>query len=110
MIREKLDKLSLSRPLGGGLILTGGGAQLQGAAELAQDIFGLSVRVGSLLPRRGLSEEYRNPSYATAVGLMLEGYDREGAGDPDAAEDTIQRERGDSIFNRIGAWFRNEFF
>ncbi|MDR2363635.1 MAG: cell division protein FtsA, partial [Spirochaetaceae bacterium] len=77
MVKEKLDKLSLSRPMGGGIVLCGGGAQLLGAAELATHVFKLPVRVGVPLPVGGLVEEYRSPVYATAVGLVLEGALRE---------------------------------
>ena len=77
LVKEKIDKLSISRPLGGGVVLTGGGAQLLGAAELATEIFRLPVRVGNPLPVGGLVEDYRSPAFATAVGLVLEGFDRE---------------------------------
>jgi cell division protein FtsA len=80
MVKEKLDKLVLSRPLGAGIVLTGGGAMLSGAAELASQVFRMPVRVGNPLPVPGLSEEYRNPVYATAIGLALEGNDRENRG------------------------------
>jgi cell division protein FtsA len=48
--------------------------------ELAADIFKMPVRMG--LPIRfanlgGLVDEYRDPGYATAIGLVLEGEKRE---------------------------------
>jgi len=109
LVKEKLDKLSFSRPLGGGVVLTGGSAQLLGAAELASSVFNLPARVGIPLPVGGLVEEYRNPAYATAVGLMLEGYDRElrtGAGPSGES-----RERGGStVWVKLKKWFEQEFF
>jgi cell division protein FtsA len=77
MVKVKLDKLVLSRPLGAGIVLTGGGAMLPGAAELASHIFNMPVRVGNPLPVQGLSEEFYTPVYATAIGLALERNDRE---------------------------------
>jgi cell division protein FtsA len=62
LVKEKIDKLSISRHLGGGLVLTGGGAQLRGAAELASQGFRLPVRVGNPLPVGGLVEDYRSPA------------------------------------------------
>jgi cell division protein FtsA len=88
MVKDKLDKPVLSRPLGAGIVLTGGGAMLAGAAELAAHIFRMPVRVGNPLPMPGLSAEYCNPAYATAIGLALEGNDRESRG---------QEERGGEI-------------
>jgi cell division protein FtsA len=111
LVKEKLDKLSFSRPLGGGVVLTGGGAQLLGAPELASQVFKLPARVGTPLPFGGLVGEYRSPAYATAVGLVLEGYDRElkmGAGT--AGELRNSSKDGPSIWKNLKNWFEREFF
>ena len=107
-IREELEKLSLSRPLGVGVVLTGGGAQLLGASELASQVFRLPVRIGVPLPVRGLVEEYRNPAYATAVGLMLEGYDR--GQKEEAGPGGEPREGGPSVWEKLVIWLKQEFF
>jgi cell division protein FtsA len=52
MVREKLEKLSLPRPLGGGIVITGGGAQLLGVAELASEVFNLPVHGNYHCPGR----------------------------------------------------------
>ena len=108
MVKEKIDKLTLSRPLGGGVVLTGGASQLSGAAELASEIFKLPARVGSPLSVGGLVEEYRNPAYATAVGLVLEGNDRELRSGIGGREN--KKSDGASLFGRIAEWLRREFF
>ncbi|QQO11371.1 cell division protein FtsA [Breznakiella homolactica] len=111
MVRDKLDQLSLSRPLGGGVVLTGGGAQLLGAAELASHIFNMPVRVGVPLSVGGLVEEYRSPEYATAVGLMLEGASREEVKMPDRTGESRSREKGQApLFGRLADWLKKEFF
>jgi cell division protein FtsA len=108
LVKEKLDKLSFSRPLGGGVVLTGGGAQLTGAADLAAHVFNLPVRVGFPLPVGGLVEDYRSPAFATAVGLALEGYDREQrsgtviTGEP--------RDKGPRVWDKLKDWIEKEFF
>lgn len=111
LAKEKLDKLSLSRPMGGGVVLTGGGSQLPGVTELAARIFNLPVRVGVPLSVGGLVEEYRSPVYATAVGLVLEGADRE---HPKAQERNNEGRRQDKgqtpLFSRLADWLRKEFF
>jgi cell division protein FtsA len=76
LIKEKMDKISMTRPLGAGIVLTGGGALLTGAAELAASVFKTPVRIGTPLPIPGLVGEYRSPVYSTAVGLLLLGYER----------------------------------
>ena len=107
MVREELEKISLPRPLGGGIVLTGGGAMLSGAAELASSIFNLPARVGTPFPMGGLIEEYRNPGYSTAVGLVLLAYEREGKNIVVSGHETVQRE---SLVTRVLDWFKKEFF
>lgn len=111
LAKEKLDKLSLSRPLGGGIVLTGGGSQLPGVMELASHIFNLSVRIGVPLSVGGLVEEYRSPVYSTAVGLVLEGADRDAPKNPDRSGDARSREKGQKpLFGKLTEWLKKEFF
>jgi len=107
MVKANIGK----QELGGGIVLTGGGSQLLGAAELASKIFGLKTRIGNPLPVGGLVSEYRNPAYATAVGLALVGNDRENASSPGQIGEIVrEKRRGGSIFGKITDWFREEFF
>jgi cell division protein FtsA len=109
LVKEKLDKLSFSRPLGGGVVITGGGAQLIGAAELAAHVFNLPVRVGNPLPVGGLVEDYRSPAFATAVGLAMEGYDREqNLGIVTGTE--IRDKGGPKVWDKLRIWIEKEFF
>jgi len=111
LVKDKLDKLSLSRPLGGGIVLTGGGSQLPGAAELAFHIFNLPVRIGVPLSVGGLVEEYRSPVFATAVGLVLEGADREAPKVQDRIQEGRSREKGQPpLFGKLADWLKKEFF
>jgi cell division protein FtsA len=108
MVKEHLDRLVLSKPLGGGVVLTGGGAMLQGAAELASSIFGLPVRIGIPLKVEGLAEEYCTPVYAAAIGLVLEGGDRDLKSGSE--RDARSREKGPAdLLGKLKDWLR-EFF
>lgn len=57
----------------GGIVLTGGGAQLQHIKQLVEYITGMDTRIG--YPNEHLagnsSEEISSPLYATAVGLVM---------------------------------------
>lgn len=53
-----------------GIVLTGGASLLRGMVELAEDIFGLPVRIGVPPEMPGLSERVRNPRYSTVIGLL----------------------------------------
>ncbi len=57
----------------GGLVLTGGTANLSGIAALGRDILRLPVRVGTPTTMYGISDTLRDPAYATSVGLLLWG-------------------------------------
>ena len=114
MVKERLDKLAISRPLGGGVVLTGGGAQLEGIVELANRILRLPVRVGSPIPvpiLGGLAQEYRNPVYATAIGLLLEGNEREmkGGGVELAAENRQDEKSQSAFFEKLKDWLKGFF-
>ncbi len=73
MVRERIEKMGHWKHIKGGVVLTGGGALMQGAAELAGDLFQMPVRIGNPITVGGLVEEYRSPLFATAVGLVLMG-------------------------------------
>lgn len=60
------------RKLSGNIILTGGGAQMEGVVDLAQNVFRTSsVRIGCPENLGGIEENYRKPSFATVIGLVL---------------------------------------
>ncbi|MDR2479477.1 MAG: cell division protein FtsA [Treponema sp.] len=110
-VKEKMDIEDLSRRLGGGIVLTGGGAKLTGVAELAGEVFDVPVRSGSPIrfpELRGLVEEYRNPAYATAIGLLLEGNDREIKVQPEGITD-VRKPIKDPLFSRLKFWVKREF-
>lgn len=57
----------------GEVVLTGGGAHLIGIESLAEDVFGLPVRVGLPGGLGGLTDVMKQPEYSTAIGLVLFG-------------------------------------
>jgi cell division protein FtsA len=64
------------RSLNGGVILTGGGAQLKHLIQLTEYVTGLNARIG--YPNEHLAvnhiEDLKNPMYSTCIGLILKGY------------------------------------
>ncbi len=57
----------------GEIVLTGGGALLPNIEPLAEEVFGLPVRIGTLKSITGLTDALTAPQYATAIGLVLFG-------------------------------------
>jgi cell division protein FtsA len=114
MVKQHLDTLNLPRPLGGGVVLTGGGAMLSGVTELAHNVLKLPARLGCPIPTSGLEglvEEYRIPSYATAVGLALEGDRRSAAEGAENGFDSRQGEKKNpALIEKLKSWLKEEFF
>ena len=105
MVKEQIEKKGYLRHLGGGVVLTGGGALMQGVAELTKEVFGVPARVGYPKRMGGLEEEYRSPIYATAVGLALFGAVRRGSG----YESGGGRVKGEGFLEKLREWMK-EFF
>jgi len=71
MVKKQLERKNYLKLLNSGVVLTGGGSLMPGIAQLAGEIFNLPVRIGYPMGCGGLVEEYRNPMYSTAVGLVM---------------------------------------
>lgn len=65
-----------------GLVLTGGGAQLAGAAELGRQVLQMPVRVAAPSGVGGLTDGLLEPPYSAAIGLLLWGARQVSAGEP----------------------------
>ncbi|MCA9348763.1 cell division protein FtsA, partial [Candidatus Saccharibacteria bacterium] len=68
-IDKELKRAGYSRKLPGGIIITGGGAQLSGIEHILKDNLQLAVRKGKLAGFSGLSDSVSQSHYHTAVGL-----------------------------------------
>jgi cell division protein FtsA len=71
LLWDEISKAGYEKTLNSGLVLTGGGAVLEGTSEIAEQIFDLPIRRGSPTGIGGLADHVANPAYATAVGLVL---------------------------------------
>ncbi len=81
MILSEIKRAGFERSLNSGVVLTGGGAILEGMPEIAEQILDMPVRRGTPSGIGGLVDVVASPVYSTAVGLMLCGYrDRLGRG------------------------------
>lgn len=77
-VAERISSEGLWRLTPAGAIVSGGGAELAGAPELASRLFGgLPVRLGSPRPLKGKFHQVNQPMFATGVGLALMAADEE---------------------------------
>ncbi|MEW6439634.1 MAG: cell division protein FtsA [bacterium] len=105
LIKREIEMSGYQEMIPSGLVLTGGSAQLAGVVDLAEEIFQAPVRVGVPNGVGGLVEVIRNPSYATAVGLLLYGKrDRDEKRFPQRGEKTFSK-----VIRRMRAWFEGLF-
>ena len=91
--------------LGAGIVITGGGAQVEGAVELAERVFAAPARLGSPVGLEGMAESIGNPPYATALGLVLYGAEHQG-GMADIEVRTMVEDHFDSVFGRMKKWLQ----
>jgi cell division protein FtsA len=68
---DEIRRAGYEKSLNSGIVLTGGGAILEGMPEIAEQIFDLPIRRGSPVGVGGLADHVSNPEFATAVGLVL---------------------------------------
>src|SRR3989338_96585 len=106
-VDEQLQKIERSGMLPAGVILTGGGAKLDGILESAKQHLRLPVSLGQALGVTSVVERVHDPSMSTAIGLVLWGQQIQGA---------VQESRLGRFFTKVkganqlkdfaGKWFR----
>jgi cell division protein FtsA len=105
LVREELRRSGFDQHIAAGIVLTGGSAKMEGAIDLAEEVFHAPVRLGLPQGVSGLVDVVRNPIHATGVGLLLfgrENYVRSGR--------TAQVASGArSVLERMQDWFKGNF-
>jgi cell division protein FtsA len=72
-VQEVIVEKKFEKKLPSGIVLTGGGANLDGMVEVAEEILRVPARLGIPGDFAGLTEEVADAGYATSVGLALYG-------------------------------------
>ena len=105
LIHKELVRSGFEDLLAGGVVLTGGSAKMEGLTELAEEVFHMSVRLGTPQRIRGLSDVVRNPIHATGVGLLEFGNRTQ----PRGMEVTHGETSFAQVWERMKAWFKGNF-
>ena len=105
MIRDELRRSGFEELIAAGIVLTGGSAKMEGAIELAEEVFHMPVRLGVPQHVDGLADVVRNPIHATGVGLLLYGKNAIQA----KAEAASTGSGVSGVFNRMRSWFQRNF-
>lgn len=94
LVEDEIEKSGYADLIKAGVVITGGASLMEGAVELAEEAFGVPVRLG--LPR-GVNKSWpgiNSPIYATGVGLVMRGLRcRE--------EGPLPKFANDNTFNRV---------
>ena len=105
LVQAELKRSGFESMIAAGMVLTGGGAKMEGAIELAEEVFNMPVRLGTPQYVSGLIDVVRNPIYATGVGLLLFGNQaiRAPVSRGSRLESTV------NLWERMKHWFQGNF-
>ena len=105
LVHDELRRSGYEDMIAAGVVLTGGSAKMEGAVELAEEIFHVPVRLGVPQNVEGLVDVVRNPIHATGVGLLL--YARQAA--LGRADGVVAKAKTSGIFGKLKTWIQGQF-
>ncbi|MEQ8857368.1 MAG: cell division protein FtsA [Pseudomonadales bacterium] len=103
LVQAELRRSGYEDLIAAGIVLTGGASKIEGVIELAEEIFHMPVSQGAPRHVAGLKDIVRNPVYATGVGLLMYGRERE------QEQRGRKRARGTGGFSRLKKWLSENF-
>jgi cell division protein FtsA len=109
-IQKELGKLGLEDPVGRQIVFTGGGAELKGIADYAQQALGSAVRVGRPKGLVAMPEAHSGPAFSTLAGLA-----RFAAANPidlrsiEPAHQMVTRSSPRAVFSRLMQAFKTNY-
>jgi cell division protein FtsA len=102
LVRKELRRSGFEELIAAGIVLTGGSAKMEGAIDLAEEVFHMPVRLGIPQYVEGLADVVRNPIHATGVGLLLYGRETLQA----KAESSAAKIGFTSVLQKMKSWFQ----
>ncbi|ANG62195.1 cell division protein FtsA [Marinobacterium aestuarii] len=115
LIQAELRRCGFEDLVAAGIVLTGGTAKMEGAVELAEEIFHIPVRLASPTGVHGMEDILGNPVYATAQGLLLyarQNYNGAYSGQGEASRrepQPIEVTEQPGLVERMKSWFQGNF-
>lgn len=105
LIKNELQRSGLEEFCASGVVLTGGSSKMEGAVELAEEVFHMPVRIGVPMEIEGLTDMVKDPRYATGVGLILFGKQNQ----EHESFDSSESKGFSAILARMKKWFQGNF-
>jgi cell division protein FtsA len=106
LIQNEIRRSGYEDMIPSGIVLTGGTAKMEGAVELAEEVFHVPVRLASPQSVSGMADFVCNPIYSTGVGLLMHGAKFI---DPEKNERETESDSGESFFVGVKEWFKRNF-
>jgi len=99
LVYRDLEKVGLEKEIRSGVVLVGGGAEMDGMVEIVEQIFDQQARKGVPRGLGGLADTVGGPEWAAAAGLLLWGF-------RDRARDRKRPQKGFSkLASSLKSWF-----
>ncbi|MCH8104493.1 MAG: cell division protein FtsA [Proteobacteria bacterium] len=105
LVLAELRRSGFEEICAAGVVLTGGSAKMEGAIELAEEIFHMPVRLGFPQHVSGLVDVVRNPIHSTGVGLLLFGNKQRNGLSGYQLDDTSEA----GVLKKMKSWFQGNF-
>jgi cell division protein FtsA len=74
LVYRDLEKVGLDKEIRSGVVLVGGGAEMDGMVEMVEQVFDQQARKGVPRGLGGLADTVNGPEWAAAAGLLLWGF------------------------------------
>lgn len=105
LIHQELVRSGFAEGIAAGVVLTGGSSRIEGAVELAEEVFHMPVRLGIPSGVHGLGDVLKSPMHATGVGLLH--YARvQMAPMAERKKTTVSTQ---NVFEKMKSWFQGSF-
>ncbi|WP_295798876.1 cell division protein FtsA [uncultured Microbulbifer sp.] len=102
LVQAELRRSGFEDLCAAGIVLTGGSSKMEGAVELAEEIFHMPVRLAVPHGVSGLTDIVSNPIYSTGVGLLMYALKSE---ERASGRPSVQREEN-PWWDKVKHWFR----
>ena len=103
MISDEMKKLPRNYLLPAGVVLAGGGSNLEGFPALVKNRLKLSVNVGGDYVAEGVSDRISNPAFAVAAGLVFWGAESEFP----TNKSMLSGRLSSGGIKKVGKWFKD---
>lgn len=105
LVNSEIRRTDYIDLLAAGIVITGGGAMVEGCVDLAEEVFGMPARLGTPRGVTGLVDAVTQPIYATGVGLVQFGLEHQYRGQFASANGDMFN----AILGRMKGWVKDFF-